>query len=119
MIAERWRQVEKLFQRVADLPEAEPRRRSAARCCLCWLANTGGTGSEGHAASATRAASRSVPRDETLGQALGAVALAHQRLVAHRDLKPSNIMINADGTARLLDFGIARAVSSSGHSREL
>lgn len=41
-----------------------------------------------------------------------ALEYAHQRLVVHCDLKPSNIMVNPSGRAVLLDFGIARLLST-------
>ena len=50
-------------------------------------------------------------------QVCAAVQYAHQRLIIHRDIKPGNISVTANGTPKLLDFGIAKVLGSDLQSR--
>ena len=54
-----------------------------------------------------------VERLDLFREVCAAVSFAHQNLVIHRDLKPSNILINKDGKAKLLDFGIAKLLKNT------
>lgn len=51
-------------------------------------------------------------------QVCSAVRFAHARLVVHADIKPNNIIVVDDGTAKLLDFGVARMLADVDEAAE-
>jgi serine/threonine protein kinase/Tol biopolymer transport system component len=61
----------------------------------------------------TLAANGAIPLDEALSLATqigAALEVAHEQGIIHRDLKPANIKVRSDGTVKVLDFGLAKAL---------
>jgi serine/threonine protein kinase len=91
---------------VIDLP-AEGGSHASSNCALVMEFVDG----EDLAARLTRGA---IPVDDALPiarQIADALEAAHERGIIHRDLKPANVKVRRDGTVKVLDFGLAKAVS--------
>src|SRR5262249_62322502 len=76
---------------------------------------------EGGSLEAKIAGKPQAPRDAaTLVCILArAIQYAHSRGIVHRDLKPSNVLLTAEGTAKIADFGLAKFLqATNGQTRE-
>ncbi len=68
---------------------------------------------------ADRIAQGAIPVDEALPiakQIAEALEEAHEHGIIHRDLKPANVKVRDDGTVKVLDFGLAKALEPAGAS---
>ena len=102
---------------VLELVEGETlAKRIASRPVQAGHYRTG----SGEATSVVSGFSRTgMPIDEVLAiarQIVDALEAAHEKGVIHRDLKPANIEVREDGTVKVPDFGLAKAIEGSSGS---
>jgi serine/threonine-protein kinase len=84
------------------------------RCPYLALEFVDGGGLDHKLARQPQPAGQAAEVVETLARAMHA---AHQRGIVHRDLKPANVLLTADGTLKITDFGLAKRLESQGQTQ--